>query len=118
MTLRKKQAAFAKDVGRLLIKAEELGYEVTFGEAERTAEQARANEAAGRGISDSLHCERLAVDLNLYDAEGYITGERALQRSLPLGEWWESLSPDHRWGGRFTSYVDIWHFSVSHEGRA
>ena len=117
MTLRKKQAAFAKDVGRLLIKAEELGYEVTLGEAERTAEQARANEAAGRGISNSLHCERLAVDLNIYDQEGYVSGPDAVARTEALGRWWESQGDLHRWGGRFTQYADTAHFSYAHEGR-
>jgi uncharacterized protein YcbK (DUF882 family) len=64
-SLQSKQSRFARMVAALIVKATELGYEVTFGEAYRTPEQAALNAKSGKGISNSLHTERLAIDLNL-----------------------------------------------------
>jgi hypothetical protein len=41
----------------------EDGYRVRLGEAHRTAEQAAFNAMSGKGIENSLHRDRLAVDL-------------------------------------------------------
>jgi hypothetical protein len=137
-TLRQKQSRFAKQLPRLLDYAESLGYEVTLGECYRTDEQAEINAigSAGResvanmvqgqfpllaaklrnntgnGIRNSLHCVRLAIDLQLFDAAG--TWVQATYPYMLIGEYWESLAPDHRWGGRFG---DTPHFSIEHEGR-
>jgi hypothetical protein len=58
----------------------------------------------------SLHCDRLAIDINLF-----INGELQKQTEAyrPLGEEWERLGGT--WGGRFN---DGGHFSIAHEGRA
>ena len=137
-TLRQKQSRFARQLPSLLDYAYSLGYEVTLGECFRSDEQAEINalgrmgrEAVaqlvevqfpllakkirnntGNGIRNSLHCQRLAIDLQLFDARG-----QWVQEPYPyslLGEYWESIGSDHRWGGRFG---DTPHFSIEHEGR-
>lgn len=65
-TLRQKQSRFVRLVGLLIEHAYAQGYELTFGEAWRTPEQAARNAAAGRGIANSLHIDRLAIDFNLF----------------------------------------------------
>lgn len=110
-SLRQKQSRFVKLVALLIEWAYQNGYELTFGETWRTPEQADRNARAGRGISNSLHIDRLAVDFNLF------RNGRWLQKTAdhaPLGEFWESLAPDCRWGGRFG---DGNHYSIEHGGR-
>lgn len=115
MTLGQKQRAFVKLLARLIDHAYLLGYELTLGDAYRSPQQAAANAAAGVGIRNSLHTQRLAIDLNLFKDGQYLTDSAAHQ---PLGEFWESLSaPGLRccWGGRF-SRPDGNHYSIEHGG--
>ena len=114
MTLGEKQRLFTKLVGMLIEFAYANGYELTFGDAYRSPEQAKQNAAAGKGIVNSLHCERLAIDLNLFRHGKYLTDSADYK---PLGEFWESLGADCAWGGRFTR-PDGNHFSIRHAGRA
>lgn len=107
------QQKFAQDAARLILKAAELGYGVTLGDAYRTPQQAAANAASGSGIANSLHCERLAIDLNLFKDGRYIMNEEG---HLELGAWWKSLSPNHRWGGDFSTRKDPNHYSLSPDG--
>lgn len=111
MTLGQKQRLFTRMVALLILKAYEWGYEITFGEAWRTPEQARRNAAAGRGIANSLHIDRLAIDLNLFRGGQYLT---ETEDHRQLGEWWEQQHPLARWGGRFG---DGNHYSLEHGGR-
>lgn len=112
-TIRQKQSRFALGVALLIQKADEMGYSVTFGEAYRTPEQAALNAAKGYGISNSLHTERLAIDLNLFKDGRYITdGEGHTE----LGRWWKSLGQDYRHGGDFTK-KDHNHYSITPDGR-
>ena len=113
-TLGQKQRRFTKLVGLLIEYAYNHGMELTFGEAYRTPEQAKLNAQKGIGIVNSLHVERLAIDLNLFVGGKYQTDSAAYKS---LGEYWESLGPDCAWGGRF-SRPDGNHFSVRHGGRA
>lgn len=106
-----KQARFARSVALLILMANELGYAVTFGEAYRSAPEAERLAAGGRGIANSLHCDRLAVDLNLFKDGKYLSDTESHR---PLGELWESFGPDYRWGGRFG---DGNHYSIEHQGR-
>lgn len=99
MKLIEQQHDFGQDVAKLLQYIASKKQFVTFGEAFRTPEQARLYAAAGKGIIGSLHCKRLAVDLNLFTAEGeYITHEEPYRC---FGEYWETLSTLNRWGGNF-----------------
>lgn len=107
----KAQEEFSQSVAKLIQKAAELGYGVTFGEAYRTPEQAALNAKSGKGIANSLHTERLAIDLNLFKDGVYITDESGHRE---LGAWWETLGPMYRWGGRFR---DPNHYSLSPDGK-
>ena len=112
MTLSEKQRLFTKLVGQLITWSYANGYELTFGEALRTPEQAAANAASGKGIARSNHLIRLAVDLNLFIAGVYRTDSGAYEG---LGSYWKSLDPLCCWGGDF-SKPDGNHFSLENEG--
>lgn len=112
MTLSEKQRLFTRYVGMLIAFAYKQGYELTFGDAYRSPKQAAANAASGSGISNSLHGKRLALDFNLF-INGVFQTDSAAHK--PLGEYWESLDPLCRWGGRFTK-PDGNHYSITHEG--
>ena len=113
-TLRQKQSAFALLVVHLIQFAYREGYEITLGEAYRPRETAELMAKKRKGIKNSLHCKRLALDLNLFKNGKYLTSSEAHK---PLGEYWESLStPGLKccWGGRFG---DGNHYSIAHGGR-
>lgn len=112
MTLRQKQSLFVRLIADLISYADELGYELTFGEAWRPQETAELYERQGKGIANSLHCDRLAVDFNLFRNGKYLVLTSDHQ---PLGEYWEKLHPLCRWGGRFN---DGNHYSLTDGGRA
>ncbi|HHW4901764.1 TPA: M15 family metallopeptidase, partial [Escherichia coli] len=101
---------FAVMIADLIHWAQEHGYRLTFGEAYRTPEQAALNAKSGKGIRNSLHTLRLAVDFNLFINGKYQADTDAYR---PLGEYWESIGGT--WGGRF-SRADGNHFSLEHNG--
>jgi len=109
MGMVEKQAKFAGMVARLILQAEAMGYQVTLGEAWRSDFEAARLMAARKGVRRSLHCERLAVDLNLFRGGVWLL---ASEDHRPLGEWFESIGG--AWGGRFG---DGNHYSLEHEGR-
>ena len=98
MTLSERQRLFTKLVPRLIDKIFESGDECTLGEVYRSPETATAYEKMKVGIKKSLHIKRLAIDLNLFKGGEYIVDTEAHR---PYGEYWESLHPSNRWGGRF-----------------
>lgn len=111
MTRGEKQRLFARLLPGLLNQAHAMGYEVTIGDAFRApAVFGRLGESKGYGCPRSAHKNRMAIDLNLFKDGKYLTETADHQ---PLGEWWESLHPLCRWGGRFN---DGNHYSVEHEG--
>lgn len=113
MSLLSVQQRFAVDAATLILKAHMSGWGVTLGEVWRSPEQAQWNAERGLGIANSLHTEKLAIDLNLFTPEGvYITDDRG---HTELGAWWKSLGPDHYWGGDF-SRKDFNHYSISPDG--
>lgn len=109
MTLRGKQSKFAKMVAQLIMKAYEMGYEVTLGDAYRDPRvHGNVGVKMGYGHSKSCHKIRLAIDLNLFKDGVFLEGSDAHK---PLGEWWEKLGGT--WGGRFN---DGNHYSLEHDG--
>jgi hypothetical protein len=112
MTLREQRCLFTLYVSRLIVKAREMGFECALGEVVRDARVAQLNAKAGKGISNSLHLSGLAVDLHLYDSTGKYLADTEAHR--PLGEWWETVDPNCRWGGRFR---DGNHYSYTPDGR-
>jgi hypothetical protein len=103
MSLIQTQHDFAQDVAALLQRAATEGFVVTLGEAWRTPEQQAIYLKTGRSkVSKSQHLTRLAVDLNLFKGGKLCTREQI----RVLGDWWESLSDQHRWGGNWRGQVD------------
>jgi len=110
-SLRQKQSRFAHSVGLLILQAEKLGFEVTLGDAYRDPRlHGAVGVKLGYGHPKSAHKQRLAIDLNLYRDGKYLEDT---EDHKPLGEWWEAIGTDHRWGGRFE---DGNHYSIEHEG--
>lgn len=97
VTLRQRQSKFARMVALLILHAEHLGYEVTFGDAYRDPRVfGKVGERKGYGHRSSFHKQRLAVDLNLFRDGRFLATTEA---HLPLGVYWESIGGT--WGGRF-----------------
>ena len=137
--LRTKQAKFVRFLARLFDFAYANGYTLGLGEAKRSDEQAEinamgetgrarlmevlntnsfttlanklSNNGKANGIRGSLHEMGLAIDLNLYQGDAYLDKS---EHHKPLGEFWEALDPDCRWGGRFS---DGNHYSIAHGGK-
>lgn len=119
-TLHEKQVLFSQLAAQLLEHAREMGYEVTLGEAWRSQAMASYKPQPtkwyadhGKGVANSLHVQRLALDVNLFK-DGKLLEKSEEYR--PLGEWWETQHPLARWGGRFKHLPDGNHFSLEHEG--
>lgn len=107
-----KQRRFVLMISQLIQWLYDNGYEATFGDAFRDPRvfgPMGANLAYGHKYSN--HKRRLAIDLNLFKDSVYLT---ETEQYRAAGEYWESLSADARWGGRFN---DGNHFSLEHEGR-
>lgn len=135
-SLRQKQSRFVLMLAQLFQYADSKGYALTLGEAYRSDEQAEINALGtngrgmlstfiqakfpllaaairnntGSGIRNSLHTQRLALDLMLFNKS---TGTYlpATEDHRALGEFWESLGGT--WGGRFN---DGGHYSLEHNG--
>lgn len=111
MTLRQKQSLFIRLLAELIDFAYEEGYELTGGELWRSSFEAKRLADSGIGIKNSLHCDRLAIDLNLFKNGKFLPNT---DDHLILGMFWESLHPDCRWGGHFS---DGNHYSITDSGR-
>ena len=105
-----RQKRFSRMVARLLNKAHELGYEVSLGDAYRDPRMfGPPGVKLGYSSANSLHKQRLAIDLNLFRNGKYL---QSSEDHRLLGEWWESIGGS--WGGR---WGDGNHYSVEHQGR-
>lgn len=114
MTLREKQSIFINLVAELIFQAQDMGYALTLGEAYRNPEEAARLAKLGKGIRNSLHTQRLAIDINLFKDGKYLD---KTEDHKQLGEWWEKQSFGDikcTWGGRFQ---DGNHYSIEHQGR-
>lgn len=110
-SLQDKQWRFVKLICKLVAKADELGYELTYGDAYRDPRLHGAMGVnGGYGHRKSCHKIRLAVDFNLFKDGNYLS---TMEHYQVLGEYWESLGGT--WGGRFGS-GDANHFSLEHDG--
>ncbi|MDP8268275.1 MAG: M15 family metallopeptidase [Candidatus Tenebribacter davisii] len=110
MSVSKKQREFTVCCAKLVLFADSKGYGLTTGDGYRDPRlHGEFGEDGGYGSKNSVHKKRLAQDYNLFIGDDYITdGDNPVYTEL--GEYWESLHEDARWGGRFKS-VDSNHFS-------
>ena len=113
--LKQLQYDMCRLTARLIDKAIELGHLPRLGEALRTPEQAALNAKKGTGSRNSLHQDRLAIDLLLDNPDG--TWYTDTEHYRTLGEWWKQQHPAAAWGGDFRTRPDGNHFSLSYEGR-
>lgn len=121
MSLRKKQSIFALNVAKLIIKAYELGYEITLGEVLRTKDQQTlyfegytlmkigsdlklAKTSPKSKTMNSKHLLKCAVDINLFKDGKYLTDKESFK---PLAEFWKSLNPKNDCGY-------YWSFDANH----
>ena len=125
MSLNKEQFEFTKDVASLIVYANLLDIDLTFGEAHRTNSQVLLNFfgykvvkggilgiklVKSKKLSKTLksnHLKRLAVDFNFF-INGKLTYDK--HKLAELGQFWESLNEKNRWGGNFKSFTDTPHF--------
>jgi hypothetical protein len=107
--LNRAQFIFAKNLSKLIDYIFETGYQCSIGEVLRTREQAMIYVKQGIGIKDSLHCYKLAADINLFRFNDYITDPESYRK---FGEFWKKLNPLNRWGGDFEK-VDATHFEMN-----
>lgn len=98
MPIRKKQSRFALNIAFLLLEAERLGYEITFGDA----------WAKSGHMKNSNHYKRLAFDLNLFIDGEYI---RDSTGHAELHKFWSE-----RCGGSPMIEGDPNHYSYEHRG--
>lgn len=117
MKLSDKQRIFTKNIAKLIHFAYEQGIELTFGEAWRTHEQQMIYVQSGKSQTmRSNHLRRLAVDFNFFK-DGNLTYK--WNDVKPIGDYWESLHPDNRWGGdwnkndRKDGFIDTPHFEMN-----
>ena len=104
MSLREDQSAFARDVVSMLTFAFLKGFEVTFGEAQRTPEQQAIYLKEGKSkTADSMHLKKCAIDLFFFKDGELIEDREALKI---LGDFWESLNTKNRWGGSWRGKIE------------
>jgi len=113
MSLNEKQAEFTRCLGRLLVWCEDNGISVIGAELYRTKEQAKIYSDQGKGIVNSVHTKKLAIDLFVYTADKSISWNPDDYKVI--GDRWKGLSPFARWGGDFKNR-DAVHFSFLHQG--
>lgn len=108
MSLGKEQEAFMADVATLLVWLGENGFKVRGGELERSKEQQELYLKFGKSKTmNSMHLKRCAIDLFIFKDGAWLKDKSALQE---VGDFWESLSEQNRWGGNFKSFIDTPHF--------
>lgn len=112
------QQAFLRDIAQLIIYAELIGIDLTAGEAYRTDEQQEIHRRHGVSrVRRSQHQDRLAMDFNFFYLGKWIPDPRKEPPGMQdlirkLGEFWEGLHKDNRWGGRFGVKKEDYHSKI------
>ncbi len=101
MSVGQKQELLAVSVGPLIDRIHLAGCTCRIGEVERA-------KPLPHGHPNSLHHRRLAIDIHLVRDGKY---QQDTEDHALFGEFWESLSPIHSWGGHFG---DGNHYSIRH----
>ena len=110
MKLSEKQIIFSKNIASLIVYADLIGIQLTFGHAWRDFETQRRMVATGKSKTlKSNHLKRLAVDFNFF-INGRVTYDK--NKLSDLGRFWESLHEFNRWGGNFKNFLDVPHFEM------
>lgn len=102
------QNKFAGMVAKLVVEAQRRQYLITLGELYRPPVLADLYARQGKGIKNSLHTVKLAIDVALFQNGEYLDDSADYK---PLHEYWESI------GGAPMIQNDGNHFSVAYQGR-
>lgn len=118
MTLGQKQEEFARCLARFLAWIFAQGWSVRLGEVYRPPFTAAEYARKGKGIKNSVHTKKLAVDLYLVK-DGKVTWNNADYE--PLAKQWISMHKFARAGHYFKNRKgqakrDSVHFSFEHKG--
>ena len=98
-SLSQQQFKFTMMVAKLILYAYGVGYTLSLGEAWRPQEMQDLYLKTGKTkVKYSKHQDRLAIDLNLFMGGKLLTDKESYR---VLGEYWEHLSDENVWGGRF-----------------
>ncbi len=112
-----KQRRFAYQIAKLIIWIEdEMGWGVSIGDAFRDPRlHGHLGEKMAYGRKNSCHKLKLAMDLNLFkpDDNGIMRYCSSTEEHTLIGDKWESMGSDHRWGGH---YNDGNHYSFVFNG--
>lgn len=100
MAIRPRQSKFVHAVALLILYAEQIGYEITFGDAYR-------DPRCLYGHKKTLHRKRLAIDLNLFLNGVYIRDDIGHRE---LHEYWVKI------GGSPIIEGDANHYSFEKDG--
>ncbi len=105
-----RQALFAQKLGEFLTWLFANGFEVTLGGA-------YDKEGEGGHKPNSVHSDRMAIDLNIYLAGLWMDGNGDWQAPhwQKIGAQWKSNGDIFKWGGDF-KIKDFNHFSVTPDG--
>ena len=104
MTLGALQRKFTLMLGKLILKAYELGYELTLGEG-------YDDDGVGH-MKGSMHYIRLAQDLNLFKDGVYLGSGPEMEKGHKLlHDYWDEL------GGAGRIPRDLNHYSMEYQGR-
>lgn len=110
LTKRQKQAIFALNLARLILRAHELDIYTAIAELYRTPERQAYLAKTGKSLTlRSKHLHGLAADLLIVEASTIILNDDP--RYETLGQLWEALGGT--WGGRWKALADIYHFELS-----
>ncbi len=112
MKLGEKQEVFALCLAEFILWIYSKGWKVRIGEVYRPPFTAEEYERRGRGIANSVHTKKLAVDLFLVTENG-VTWDNFDYR--PLAKKWKSMHPLARAGYDFVRQDSV-HFSFEHGG--
>jgi len=117
MSLGTDQELFAQDFANLILYAFGRGDTVRICEVQRPLEMQQIYVSTKRSKTmDSQHIKKCAGDLFIL-RDGKILNREEMK---VYGDWWEALSPRHRWGGSWrglieskkSDFVDVPHFEL------
>ena len=103
-----RQQTFTLNVAKLILYINVKGYKCTFGETLRTKEMAQIYAKTGKGIVDSNHLYKLAVDLNLFKNGVYLSDAKEYKQ---FADYWLTLNTFNE-SGYYWKSVDANHFEM------
>lgn len=108
MTLGQNQEKFTEDLAKLLNYLIKNNYQIRIGEVERTQAQQQIYIKEGKSKTlNSMHLKRCAADLHIFKDNERLQSKQELQE---IGDYWESLDINNKWGGNFKMFIDTPHF--------